>query len=482
MANLRRSLVINFFSNTGSTLLKFIVSVMLARILSPSEIGVFSITVVFVGIAQIFRDFGVSAYLQREKELTPDKIRSAIGVAFASSWLIAAILFACSGAIGDWFGEPAMIPVMRVLSIGFLLIPFGSITGALLAREFAAEKQAWVNAAGTTSYCVSCLVLAYMDFGSMSLAYANLINIIVCGLAYIPFRPAGLPWLPGIAHWRSVINFGFGSIVSNCAVALETAIPDILLGKLGSAHHVGLFSRANSTVTIFTHVAGSTVNYGAISYLSQSYHRGESLTPTLTRATGLLTGVGWTALALTAVLGRDIVLALYGENWLESVPAIAPLTISAAIVMLFHYNSPALTAIGKPYLSAVPVLVNVLARTGFGVMLFTGELTQFAWAVCLATAAAAPFSMYMQARYFGLNPATLLRAVAPSAVVAAVVALAAVALQWALPNSLGSLTKLLVMGPPLAVLWYLALRASGHVLTDEVRLMGSSVMLKLKRT
>ena len=82
MANLRRSLVINFFSTSGATLMKFVVSVLLARILSPSEIGVFSMTVVFDGIAQIFRDFGVAAYLQREHELTPDKIRSATAVAF----------------------------------------------------------------------------------------------------------------------------------------------------------------------------------------------------------------------------------------------------------------------------------------------------------------------------------------------------------------------------------------------------------------
>jgi O-antigen/teichoic acid export membrane protein len=64
MVNLRRSLVINFFSSSGAALLQFLVSVLLARMLSPSEIGVYSMTLVFVNFAHVFRDFGVSTYLK----------------------------------------------------------------------------------------------------------------------------------------------------------------------------------------------------------------------------------------------------------------------------------------------------------------------------------------------------------------------------------------------------------------------------------
>lgn len=208
MANLRRSLIITFFSNSGSTVLKFIVSVLLARILSPTEIGIYSMTLVFVNFASVFRDFGVTQYLQREDDLTPDKIRSATGMVFTTSWLIALGLYLSSGALGAWFNEPEIVPVMQVLALGFAFIPFGAVTNALLTREFQAEKQAWVNAAGTISFCVACLVLAKMGFGALSLAYANLINILACVLAFAMVRPRDLPWLPSFKHWRSVASFG----------------------------------------------------------------------------------------------------------------------------------------------------------------------------------------------------------------------------------------------------------------------------------
>jgi O-antigen/teichoic acid export membrane protein len=479
MADLRRSLVINFFSSSGATVLQFIVSILLARILSPSEIGVYSMTLVFVNLAHVFRDFGVSAYLQREPDLTSEKLRSASGVAFATSWTIAAALFLASGWLGRWFNEPSIVPVMRVLAIGFALIPFGSITTALLARNFEAEKQAIVNAIGTISFCVSCLVLGKLGFGTMALAYANLINILCCALAYIPLRPKDLPWMPSLRHWRGVAHFGAGSLLSNCFTALNNALPDILLGKLGTARHVGLLSRANSTVTIFSYVAGSTVSYGAITYLAQSHHRGESLAPILSRATSLLTGVGWTALALTAVLGDNIVLALYGPQWGESVPAILPLALAAAVGMMFHYIPMAVTAIGRPYLRAVPVLIMVLTRIGFGVLLFDGSLNGFAWALCFATFASAPVSAMQQQRHFGFSIGALLRAVLPSALVALGTAAAGAALAAVLPSGLAPLARLLVMAAPLAAVWYLLLRAVRHDLVGEIHRLAAPIRARL---
>jgi O-antigen/teichoic acid export membrane protein len=482
MATLRRSLVINFFSSSGASLLQFVVSVLLARILSPSEIGVFSMTVVVVNIAHIFREFGVSTYLQREPHLTPEKVRAAIGVLLTSSWLIALCLYLLSSSIGRWFGEPQIAPVMQVLAIGFLVIPFGSVAHSLLVREFAADKQAIVTAAGTVTYCITCVGLALAGYGSMSLAWANLANIVVCAIVYIPLRPKGYPVLPSLRHWGGVLHFGAGTLISNCAVAVNNAIPDLLLGKLGSARLVGLSSRANSTVSIFTYIAGSTVTYGAVAYMSQAHDRGESLVPVVRRATSLLTAFGWPALALTALFGKEIVLALYGERWLDCVPAILPFTLMAAVSMLFHYTPTALIAIGRPYLGAVPVLLTLLARVVFGYLLFDGTLTSFAWAMCLATLVALPVQAMQQRRYLGFTTRHLLRSMANSLFVTIGCLAMAGFLQMLLPQSIPAVARLSLLAMPLMALWYLMLRITQHELLVEVHHLLSGLktrMLKL---
>ena len=481
MADLRRSLIINFFSSSGATLLQFAVSVVLARMLSPSEIGVYSMTVVFVNIAHMFRDFGVANYIQREADLTPAKLRSALGVMYTTSWLLALLLFSISGWLGRWFGEPGIVPVMRVLALGFVFVPFGALTHSLLLREFAAGKQAVVTAVGTIAYCSSCLILAALDFGTMSLAWANLINIILSGLAYMRFRPKGMPWMPSTRGWRSIVHFGVGSLLTNCIEAINGSIADILLGKLGSARHVGLFSRANSTVSIFNYVAGNTVSYGSVAYLSQAFHRKESLVPLLRRATALLTGIGWPALALTAIFARDIVLALYGPTWLESIPAVLPLTVAATFYLLFMYTFSAMTAIGKPYLAAIPQTCLLVARIGFGYFLFNGALSSFGWAICLATLAVVPVQLALQWRYVRFSPRAMLEGVAPSIVVTLACAAVGAVLHPMLPLSLPPLARLLLALPVLAVAWYIALRLVGHPMLAEVHHLLSGAGARLRR-
>jgi O-antigen/teichoic acid export membrane protein len=479
MVNLRRSLVINFFSSSGATLVQFVVSILLARMLSPSEIGVFSMTVVFVNIAHIFRDFGVGTYLQREPVLTEDKMRAATGVLFTTSWIIAAVLFAGSPWISLWFKEPAMVPVMEVLAIGFIFIPFGAITHSLLTREYAAGKQAIVNVVGTATFAVTCLTLAYNGFGTMSMAWANLANIIACAIAYAPLRPKHLPWMPSFRHWRNVLHFGVGTLLSNCLSSINSAVPDILLGKLGSATLVGLFSRASSTVSIFGYIAGSTVTYGSLSYISQAHHKGEPLGPLLNRATSLVTAVGWPALALTYVFSSEIVLTLYGEKWLPAVPAIDALVIASMIGMMFNYTGIALTAIGRPYLSATPMVAMLLTRITFGVLLFNGEIRSFSWAICAATVAAVPVLVYQHYIYLGHRITSLLTALWPSAAVTVIVTVAAILLRMMVPSSVHPLSVLLVLALPLACVWYLALRLTNHPFTTELHHVANGLRARL---
>jgi O-antigen/teichoic acid export membrane protein len=481
MANLRRSLVINFFSSSGTALVQFLVSILLARKLSPSEIGVYSMTVVFVTIAHMFRDFGVASYIQREPDLTTEKIRSALGILFTTSWLLALFLYLISTSLGHFFNEPGVVPVMRVLALGFMVIPFGSLTHSLLLRELAAEKQAVVSAAGTISYCTSCLVLAWLGHGAMSLAWANFINICTCALVYIPFRPKGMPWMPSLRGWGRVINFGVGTLITNCIDAANGSVTELVLGKLGSARHVGLFSRANSTVSIFSYVAGTTVTYGALSYLSQAHHRGESLVPTLRRAVTLLTGIGWPALALTAVFGRDLVLALYGPKWLDSVSAIFPLCIAACLYLLFQYTPSSLAAIGRPYLGAIPQAATLFMRVSLGVMLFDGSLASFGWAVCMATATVVPILIFLQSRYVQFTLPVLSSSVMPSLVVAVICTVVGEALHLALPESLPAMARLLLAAPVLIATWYAMLRMIDHPLAAELHLLAGSAKLRLTR-
>src|SRR5471030_3171993 len=192
MIHLRRSLFITFFSTNAMTVVQFGVTLVLARLLTPAEVGIFSITSVVIGLAAVFRDFGVSSYLQRERDLTPQKIASALGLLLTTSWLLAAGIYLASDSVAAYYGQPGIARVMRVLTLSFCLLPFASFFYSLLSRDLNAGKQAIVNAAGTLVYALTCITLAYRGHSYMALAWANVANISATIVVYLLLRPAGL--------------------------------------------------------------------------------------------------------------------------------------------------------------------------------------------------------------------------------------------------------------------------------------------------
>lgn len=473
----RRSLIINFLSSSGATIVQFIVSVLLARLLTPQEIGVYSIAIVLVNIAHVFRDFGVASYLQRESDLTTEKIRAAMGVAYASTWLIAACIFLSSSQVAAYFGYEGIRPVMKVLAISFLFIPFSSVALSLLLRNYDAASIAWTTAWGTLAYSVTCLGLAYAGFGTMSLAWANLANVMATCIAYIWLRPATMPWLPAFRNVGGIVRFGGGALFANLIKTFNDAVPDLLLGKMGSARQVGLLSRANSTVSIFIYVAGSAMNFGSQTYLAEAFHSRKPLEPLLHRSTALVTGVGWPILAVTSIVASDIIRLLYGNEWVEAAPAIPPLALMAAIGLMFHYNVAAFNAIGRPYLAAFPLTVTAASRVLLAFLLFSGTILSFAWALAAATMVTLPLWLFLQRQYLGCGVLRFLVVLVPSLISSIACAIAAAACLSLFDGYAvhSPFLRILLLAAPITAVWLLSLRVLSHPLSEEVSVLWAKI-------
>lgn len=465
---LRRSVAITFFSTNANTIIQFGVTVVLSRLLTPAEVGIFSITIVVTGIAAIFRDFGVSSYIQREKELTPEKIRAALGLLLTSSWVLAALIYLTSGYVADFYAQTGIQAVLKVLSISFLLVPFASFFYALLARNLEAEKQAIVNAVGTVSFATSCILLAWLDFGYMAMAWANVINIASTIIAYIPLRPRGTPCVPAFRNWGPQLRFGAGAILGGLIDRIYNSIPDLVLGKVSGPHDVGLYSRANGLVSIFQQVAGPTINYNAVPYIAKHHHSEQPLAPIISKATSYLTGLSWPAFIITALFAEEIIRVLYGSQWIAAAPIAVYLCIQAAFRMGYSLSGPAMTAIGKPYLSALLAGFAILARIALLLWLDAKDLVTFAAALCLADliSLAAPAVVMSQQLKYSLRNA--IDAHMPSLKLGICCLVVALILKAAMPTTWPDITKLLLVGTSVVTIWLFGVVKLNHPLSEEL--------------
>ncbi len=145
MGNIRSSIVFSFAEKYLSLVLSLVGTMVLSRLLTPSDTGVYSLAAVWAGIAQVFRDLGVSQYIIQEKELTRDKIRAVYSVSFATSWSLALVIMLSGVPAARFYGEPRLLDVLSVLAFNFAIIPFGSVTMAYMSRELKFRDISIIN-------------------------------------------------------------------------------------------------------------------------------------------------------------------------------------------------------------------------------------------------------------------------------------------------------------------------------------------------
>jgi len=131
----RGALFLSFITQQSKLLVGFVSTVLIARLLTPAEIGVFAVASAVVMLAIEIRTLGVSQYLVREPELTDSKIRSALGVMMVVSWSLAMLVYMIAPAIAGFYDQTVLVDLFRILSITFVLAPFSTVPYSLMQRD-----------------------------------------------------------------------------------------------------------------------------------------------------------------------------------------------------------------------------------------------------------------------------------------------------------------------------------------------------------
>lgn len=362
MNNVKIALVITFLSSNFATVVQFGVTLVLARLLTPTEIGIFSITVVFMNIIAVFREFGVTGYIQSEKNLTYQKLRSALGLLIGTSWALAIFIFSVSGYIASYYQQPGIKDILHIVTISFLIVPFVNYYGALLNRDLSAKSQSVVTIVGTIAYSVTCILLAHFGYSYLSLAWANVANLSVSLLCLLILRNESTPWLPSLSGWGHPARFGGGAIIGSLIGRIQNSLPDLILGKVSGPHDVGLYSRANGLVGIIQQIIGPTLNFAAIPLLSKSFHSEAGISPVIQKFLAYLTCIIWPLNIVIALFGVEIVRLLYGPTWIDAAPILVFICAQAVVQTIFAITHQVTMAIGRPYLFAFIAGGNTILR------------------------------------------------------------------------------------------------------------------------
>lgn len=364
MNSIRKSLAYSLLSSNAVTALQFFGSLIIARLLTPEQIGIFSVAAVVVALAQITRDLGVSGYIIQVKELTTEILRAAFGLALLSAGCLALALSLASGAIADFYAEPRLQEVMLVLALNFALTPFGSVTMACVRREMGFRALAMVDVLSALLSLAVTIALAYLGHGAMSLAWGAIAGTLVSVLAAQLLRPAYMPWLPGLKGASAILKFGSITTSSSILGYLNGSAADLVLGKLASMSAVAYFNRAASLNRFFGNLLAKALNPVLLPAFSNIRRQEGDISAAFLSGTALLTAVTWPLYALIAIMAEPLILLMFGDQWRVSIELVPYIALTAMLSSTYTLCGPSYVARGKPSLNLISEAINLPIKLG----------------------------------------------------------------------------------------------------------------------
>lgn len=473
----RRSLALSFGERYILLALALGSSMVLGRLLTPAEVGLYSIAAVLAGLAQVLRDFGVGQYLMQEKELTQSRLRAALCVSVGSAWTLGLAVALAAGPLAQFYRAPGMRPVLQLLALNFLMVPFTALAVAMLRRQMRFAAVLAINAAGAAAQVACAVWLAWQGWGSLALAWGAVAASAVSLLASVPLRPAGLPWLP---HWRGagkVLHFGGYAAGGGLIDEAGVAAPDLIVGKLIGVAGAGIYGKAQSVINIFNQAITSAVSPVAYALYASQSRAGQDARQAYLKTISCMTALAWPFFACLALMALPVVRLLYGDQWDAAVPLIQVMCGAAALYSMFSMARYLFLAGGHVQAQARLDATSVPLRIAALLLAAPFGLDYVAWGVLAGSVARSWLTWRCLARLAGLPLRPQCAAVARSAVLAGLAALGPLAARMALPPGP---FQLLAAAAGAMLLWLSGVLWLRHELADEVLRLRDALWLRCR--
>jgi O-antigen/teichoic acid export membrane protein len=344
--------------------LQFTSTMIIARLLTPEEIGVYGAGFSVVALAHLFRDFGLNQYLIQEKELTDEKLNATFSLSLILSWFFGSLIFLLSGPIAQFFGEADVETLLEILSINFFAIPFGSVTIALLRKNLKFHITAGIGIIASLLGIFITLGAAYQGYRYFSMAFGALAETFTVVILSTFYRPKGLNIFPSLKGTKSILHFGTMIGIGNIVNQFSNSTTDALIAKFLGVGALGFFSRAHGTFKLFDRLFLSAIHPVVLPLFASSNRDIGQLSNAYYKTVSYSTVLAWPFFAFLAVYAAEIINFLYGGQWDRAIPLVRILCIGGLVTTPVFFSDNLFIACSKPQVTMRIAIFSNIVKLG----------------------------------------------------------------------------------------------------------------------
>jgi O-antigen/teichoic acid export membrane protein len=324
----------NAVLNIGRYFISFFLSIILARLLDPSEFGLIGMLNIFTAIALVFINAGFTSALIRENKSIQADFSTIFYYNIFISIIFYLLLFFAAPLIADFYKEQKLIVLTRLISLVFLINSLGIVQNAILIRDLNFKSQTICNLVGLGISVIVSIIMAFKGYGVYSIVAQAITQAFVTNLLfwiYSDWRPKG-----GFnkESFKRLWKFASQILATNIIAKIVENIDNLLIGKVFSATDLGYYVRAKSTKQLPEQIFGGILSTTAFAVLSKVNQNKEEFKRLHLKFFDLCV-YGFFPIAFGLIgVSKSFTILLYSEKWVPSVPLLQVIAISSIPIFI----------------------------------------------------------------------------------------------------------------------------------------------------
>lgn len=349
MASTLKNLGWKFMERMSAQLVQLVVSIVLARILSPSDYGAVAMVTIFIMLANVLIEGGFSSALIQKKDADDLDFSTVFYFSITFSILLYAVLYISAPSISAFYGTEYQIltPVLRVLGIQVIILAVNSVQQAYVQRQMMFKNFFWATLAGTITSALVGLFMAYSGYGIWSIVgqqlTASVINTITL---YVITRK--LPILAlSFERLKGLFNYGVKLLGASLLVTGYQELRALIIGKLYTAQDLAFFDRGKQFPSLIVTNINSSIGAVLFPKMAKEQDSMEQIKNTTRISIRFSSYIMSPIMLGLAAVSEPFVRIVLTEKWIGCVPMMQWFCVVFLFMPIHTANMQALKAIGR---------------------------------------------------------------------------------------------------------------------------------------
>lgn len=399
-----------------SQLVTWAITLVVIRLLTPSDYGLLAMATVFVAFLAMLSELGLGAAIVQKADVDDRLLKRAFGLILIIHFSLAALLALAAPLIAMFYAEPRVTPVIRVLSLQFLLAAFAVIPDARLQRKMEFRNRSLLDFSGAIVASILTLLLALSGAGVWALVAGS--------LASQAFKTIGINCLSPFYHWpdfslqgmRSLLQFG-GNFTAVQVFWMFLSQVDILICAKWLGNEVlGFYAVAMQLASLPSQRISGLVNQVAFPTFSRMQAELCKVGSSVLSGARLLSFFSFPVLWGMSSVAPEIVVVVLGDKWVLATLPLQVLTLVIPLRIVGNFVATAVQGIGRSDIVLRSVVwASLMTPPVFFVGVYGWGLVGLSLAWLVASPLSFSQSMVRSLPVLGLTTGQLARAMGPAA-------------------------------------------------------------------